>query len=422
VNEARAARAAPPGDAHWPLESGPAPPLGPAPAAPPGPTPLPEQMQAALDGFERHLAAERGLSPHTVRAYTGDVRSLLQHAAQGGITAPDGLDIAVLRRWLAGQHGTGHARATLARRAAAARAFTAWACAGGWLGRDPGPLLGTAKIRRRLPRVPRQDQMAAVLSAAGSVPGSSIAGGRGSGGGGRDDGSGSRDSGGGGRDSGGRGRHSGGGGRDDGSESRDGGGGGRDGSGSRDDGGEGRNAGDGQGGSGGTEAELALRDAAIMELLYATGIRVSELCGLDVDDLDEGRNTVRVLGKGGRERTVPVGLPAVRAVAAWQRAGRPALARPASGPALFLGARGRRLDPRTARRVVHARLAAVAGVPDSGPHGLRHAAATHLLEGGADLRSVQEILGHASLASTQIYTHVSVERLTAAYRQAHPRA
>ena len=309
----------------------------------PGPTPLPGRMQAALDGFERHLAAERGLSPHTVRAYTGDVRSLLEHAAQGGITAPDGLDITVLRRWLAGQHGTGHARATLARRAAAARAFTAWACAGGWLRRDPGPLLGTAKIPRRLPQVPRQDQMAAVLSAAGPVPRSS-------------------------------------------------------------------------------EAELALRDAAIMELLYATGIRVSELCGLDVDDLDEGRNTVRVLGKGGRERTVPVGLPAVRAVTAWKRTGRPSLARPGSGPALFLGARGRRLDPRTARRVVHARLAAVAGVPDSGPHGLRHAAATHLLEGGADLRSVQEILGHASLASTQIYTHVSVERLTAAYRQAHPRA
>ena len=350
-------------------------------AAPPEPAPLPEHMQAALDGFERHLAAERGLSPHTVRAYTGDVRSLLEHAAQGGVTAPDGLDIAVLRRWLAGQHGTGHARATLARRAAAARAFTAWACACGWLRRDPGPLLGTAKIRRRLPRVPRQDQMAAVLSAAGSVSGNSSGGGRDNSGGGRDDGGGGRDN-----------------------------------------RGEGRGVGDGQDGSRGTEAELTLRDAAIMELLYATGIRVSELCGLDVDDLDEGRNTVRVLGKGGRERTVPVGLPAVRAVAAWKRAGRPALARPGSGPALFLGARGGRLDPRTARRVVHAALAAVAGVPDSGPHGLRHAAATHLLEGGADLRSVQEILGHASLASTQIYTHVSVERLTAAYRQAHPRA
>jgi integrase/recombinase XerC len=373
-------------------------------------------MQAALDGFGRHLAAERGLSPHTVRAYTGDVRSLLEHAAQGGIRAPDGLDITVLRRWLAGQHGTGHARATLARRAAAARAFTAWACAGGWLRRDPGPLLGTAKIPRRLPQVPRQDQMAAVLSAAGSLPRSSSAADQDSSGRGRDYGSGGRDSSGGGRDARGGGDSSGGG-RNNGGEGRGNGGGGRGyGGGDRDAGG------DGQDGGPGTEAELALRDAAIMELLYATGIRVSELCGLDVDDLDEGRNTVRVLGKGGRERTVPVGLPAVRAVAAWKRAGRPPLARPGSGPALFLGARGRRLDPRTARRVVHARLAAVAGVPDSGPHGLRHAAATHLLEGGADLRSVQEILGHASLASTQIYTHVSVERLTAAYRQAHPRA
>jgi integrase/recombinase XerC len=159
-----------------------------------------------------------------------------------------------------------------------------------------------------------------------------------------------------------------------------------------------------------------------MELLYATGIRVSELCGLDVGDLDEERRTVRVLGKGNRERTVPAGIPAVAAVGAWTRSGRPLVVTPGSGHALFLGARGRRLDPRTARRVVHTRIAEVPGTPDSGPHGLRHAAATHLLEGGADLRSVQEILGHASLTSTQIYTHVSVERLRAAYRQAHPRA
>jgi Phage integrase, N-terminal SAM-like domain len=130
-------------------------------------------MRAALDGFERHLGAERGLSPHTVRAYIGDVRSLLEHAAGDDITAPDRLDIAVLRRWLASQYRTGHARATLARRAAAARTFTAWACAGGWLSRDPGPLLGTAKVRRRLPQMPRQDQMAAVLSAAGSGRGGS---------------------------------------------------------------------------------------------------------------------------------------------------------------------------------------------------------------------------------------------------------
>jgi integrase/recombinase XerC len=128
------------------------------------------------------------------------------------------------------------------------------------------------------------------------------------------------------------------------------------------------------------------------------------------------------MGKGGKERTVPVGLPAERATARWARAGRPVLLTPDSAAALFLGARGRRLDPRTARRVVHARLAAVPTVPDTGPHGLRHAAATHLLEGGADLRSVQEILGHASLGTTQIYTHVSVDRLTSAFRQAHPRA
>jgi integrase/recombinase XerC len=159
-----------------------------------------------------------------------------------------------------------------------------------------------------------------------------------------------------------------------------------------------------------------------MELLYATGIRVSELCGLDLGDLDHERRTIRVLGKGGKERTVPVGLPAERATARWARDGRPVLLVPDSAAALFVGARGRRLDPRTARRVVHTRLAAVPAVPDTGPHGLRHAAATHLLEGGADLRSVQEILGHASLGTTQIYTHVSVERLTSAFRQAHPRA
>jgi len=319
--------------------------------ASPLPAPLPARLGAALEEFRHHLEAERGLSRHTVRAYLGDVTSLLEHAAGAGARDPADLDIGTLRAWLAGQHGSGHARATLARRAAAVRTFTAFAHARGLLAADPGPLLGMPRIPRRLPEVLRQEQVAAVLEAHGSPAAAGRAG----------------------------------------TPSRQ-------------------------------DAALALRDTAIVELLYATGIRVGELCGLDIGDLDTERRTVRVLGKGNRERTVPVGLPAVRAVGAWARSGRPVLVTPASGHALFLGARGKRLDPRAARRVVHARLAAVPGTPDSGPHGLRHAAATHLLEGGADLRSVQEILGHASLTSTQIYTHVTVERLQAAYRQAHPRA
>src|SRR3712207_6118556 len=136
--------------------------------------------------------------------------------------------------------------------------------------------------------------------------------------------------------------------------------------------------------------------------------------GLDVDDLDDQRRVVRVFGKGRKERVVPYGVPAQRALDAWRRDGRPGLARPGSGPALFLGVRGRRLDQRAVRTLVHARLAEVPGAPDLGPHGLRHTAATHLLEGGADLRSVQELLGHASLATTQLYTHVSADRLRAA--------
>jgi integrase/recombinase XerC len=167
---------------------------------------------------------------------------------------------------------------------------------------------------------------------------------------------------------------------------------------------------------------VRLRDAVVLELLYASGIRVSELVGLDVDDVDRGRRLVRVLGKGRKERSVPYGVPAEAALDAWLTRGRPALATPESGPALLLGRRGRRLDAREARRTVHAAVAAAPGAPDIGPHGLRHSAATHVLEGGADLRSVQELLGHASLATTQIYTHVTVERLRAVHAQAHPRA
>ena len=303
---------------------------------------MPEEFGKALATFARHLAAERGLSAHTVRAYCGDVGRLLVHAGARGRSDLAGLDIRELRAWLAEEHRAGHARATVARRAAAARAFTAFACRQGWLAADPGSQLGAPKVTKRLPQVLGQAQMLTVLDRPG--------------------------------------RH-----------------------------------GDP------AEAAVDLRDAAIMELLYASGIRVSELCGLDLPDLDRGRRTVRVLGKGDKERVVPVGIPAVRAVDAWLAAGRGPLASARSGSAIFVGVRGGRIDPRTVRRVVHGRLAA-ASVPDTGPHGLRHTAATHLLEGGADLRSVQEMLGHASLSTTQIYTHVSVDRLVAAYRQAHPRA
>jgi len=171
-----------------------------------------------------------------------------------------------------------------------------------------------------------------------------------------------------------------------------------------------------------SDSPIGQRDVAILEVLYATGIRVGELVGLDVDDVDRTRRTLRVLGKGGRERTVPFGLPAERALGAWLDEGRGALLTAASGPAAFLGARGGRIDPRTVRAVVHRTVGAIEGAADIGPHGWRHTSATHVLEGGADLRAVQEILGHASLATTQIYTHVSVERLRKSYQQAHPRA
>jgi integrase/recombinase XerC len=167
---------------------------------------------------------------------------------------------------------------------------------------------------------------------------------------------------------------------------------------------------------------MHLRDRAAVELLYASGIRVGELTALDVDDLDLAGGVLRVMGKGGKERTVPFGAPAREAVDAWLTFGRPQVAVAGSGPALLLGRRGRRADPRQIRAAVHELLSHLPDAPDLGPHGLRHSAATHLLEGGADLRLVQELLGHASLAPTQIYTPVSVERLKASYRQAHPRA
>lgn len=169
---------------------------------------------------------------------------------------------------------------------------------------------------------------------------------------------------------------------------------------------------------------VALRDAALLELLYGAGIRVSELCGLDVDDVDLTRRTARVVGKGDKQRVVPFGVPGAEAIEAYLVRGRPALAARADRDpaALFLGVRGARLGPRAAYDVVTRALGPALGVEHVGPHALRHSAATHLLDGGADLRTVQEMLGHASLGTTQIYTHVSAEKLAAAYRLAHPRA
>ncbi len=334
----------------------------------PGTPDLPAPLTAALAAFRRHLAAERGVSPHTVRAYLGDISALLHFAAAERHCETLGdVDIAVLRGWLADQHRAGQARTTIARRAAAARAFTAFAHRRGWTDADPGVQLSSPKVPRHLPQVLAHEQISVLLALPDGGP----------------------------RRAGGDHGHAG---TDHGDRDSD--------------------HGDGDA----VAAALERRDTAIMELLYATGIRVSELCGLDVDHLDTGRRTVRVLGKRAKERTVPVGIPAVRAVLDWVEHGRSAVLAAGSGPALFLGARGGRVDPRTVRRVVHARIAATGSVPDTGPHGLRHTAATHLLEGGADLRSVQEILGHASLATTQLYTHVSIDRLIAAYRQAHPRA
>lgn len=303
---------------------------------------LPEAMAQVLADYERHLVSERDLTPHTVRAYVGDIGSLLDHAGRLGLGGVGDLDLRSLRSWLARQQTSGLSRTTLARRATAARVFSAWLARTGRTPHDVGASLGSPRSRRTLPAVLRTDEAAELVRAAATRA---------------DDGS-----------------------------------------------------------------PTGLRDVAMLELLYATGIRVGELVGLDLDDVDRDRDLVRVLGKGRKERSVPFGRPARRAVDGWLARGRPALRSETSGPALFLGARGGRIDQRAVRTMVHRRIADVPGAPDIGPHGLRHTAATHLLEGGADLRSVQELLGHASLATTQLYTHVTTDRLRTAYRQAHPRA
>lgn len=301
----------------------------------------------AVAEFEHHLAAERDLSAHSVRAYITDLTALANHATRMGLADPADLTIRSLRSYLANQQTLGRARTTLARRATSARAFTAWLHRTGRAQEDAGALLAIPKAHRDLPIALSHTDVRGLLDTTAAA----IADGGAKGGG-----------------------------------------------------------------------AVGLRDLAMLELLYATGIRVSELTALDLDDLDSERRVVRVFGKGRKERSVPYGAPAATAVRVWLDHGRPQLRSEGSGAALFLGSRGGRIDPRTVRRVVHERLAVVDGATDVGPHGLRHTAATHLLEGGADLRSVQEILGHASLGTTQIYTHVSNERLRAAYKLAHPRA
>ncbi|MEI6621861.1 MAG: tyrosine recombinase XerC [Actinomycetes bacterium] len=299
----------------------------------------------AVLSFAEHLQFERGRSTHTVRAYSSDLVDLGRHACRRGIADPAGLTLQELRAWLAELDRRGVARATVARRAAAARSFTAWNHRRGCAVGDVGLRLASPKVRRDLPDIIRGDQAIAVLDGLTANIASASP----------------------------------------------------------------------------SDRPEAVRDSAMVELLYATGIRVGELCGLDVGDVEFERRTVRVFGKGGKQRVVPVGLPAMRAVELWLDECRGLRASSVEG-ALFVGRRGARIDPRIVRGVV---LKAGADVPDIArlaPHGIRHSAATHVLEGGADLRVVQELLGHATLATTQLYTHVSVERLKAVYEQAHPRA
>ena len=293
--------------------------------------------------FHRHLEVERNLAVHTIRAYMGDLTSLLEHLRALGITDISTLDLAHLRSWLANQAIKGGARTTISRRATSIRLFTKWALKNEYILKDVGVTLATPKAHRRLPGVLNiVEAQSAMDSLAVRVAEE--------------------------------------------------------------------------------ETPIALRDVAMVELLYATGARVAELCGLDLGDIDYNRQTIRVLGKGNKERTIPMGRPAISALEVWLKDGREPLLNSRSGPAVFLGARGRRIDQRTVRTVVYEALSAIEGIERMGPHALRHSAATHLLEGGADLRTVQEILGHASLATTQIYTHVSTERLHRAFKQAHPRA
>ncbi len=303
-------------------------------------------MRWDVEGF---VASLSGASPHTVEAYRRDVTQLVAWASRGVAAGPEDLDARALRRWLAYQQTLGRAPRTVARKAAAVRAYLRYLHRRGVIGHDPARRLRAPAGRARLPRVPRADELAGLLDRAAPGPG-------------------------------------------------------------------GR-----PGAAGEVEVAVGLRDAAVLELLYGAGLRVSECTGLRVDAWDPRARMLTVLGKGSRVRRVPVGVPAAAALEAWLADGRPRLARADSPPeAVFLNRRGRPLGPRDVRRILDRHP--LADGRRLHPHALRHAYATHLIEGGADLRAVQELLGHANLTTTQIYTHLTRERLRAVYETTHPRA
>lgn len=323
------------------------------------PTPLADHVHT----YQRHLRAERGLAPTTVAAYTSDIAGLCDHLLRYGGKNVTDISLPVLRSWLARLASTGAARTTLARRRAAARNWAKWALRTGAISADPTVRLQVPSPHRGLPEVLRADQAHQLLNRCGQsgntqLPAENAP---------VDDATDPLDS----------------------TTVRD--------------------------------HALQLRDHAILELLYAAALRVSELTSLDIKHVDQQQRLVRVRGKGSKERVVPYGIPAQTALEQWLAHGHAHLALPGT-TALFVGARGARIDQRIVRRIVRRATEQIPGAPTISPHGLRHSAATHLLEGGADLRTVQELLGHSSLATTEIYTHVSTERLRAVYQQAHPRA
>ncbi|MCT1910458.1 tyrosine recombinase XerC [Brachybacterium paraconglomeratum] len=377
-----------------------------------------ETDEQIVDAFAAHLDLERGRSEHTVRAYRREAAALLAHLREVERIAPAELDVTALRSWLGARAETGAGASTLARSAAAARTFTTWLAATGRIPHDVGGRLRAPRRGRHLPAVLTDEQAGSLLDGIVTEPAPRRSDAPAPGA--------DADS-------------------EDAAPAR---------------GGTptpGATAGEGTA-AGGAPAEersevdpvqraVQLRDAAVLELLYSSGLRVSELVALDLGGIDMAQGTVRVRGKGDKERIVPVGVPALEALRRWETEGRPVLAgataagrgtaqapgngragtsaarrAKAPGRALFLGVRGGRLGDRAVRTLVD-RYAARAGIARHvTPHTLRHSAATHLVEGGADLRSVQDFLGHSSLATTQIYTHVSAERLRSTVEQAHPRA